>query len=66
LVQELGALEHILAVGGREDEVVLGEVVPHEPVLVAPENVRIFLSGSPKFREIKICQRKEYSLFIQV
>jgi hypothetical protein len=31
LVQELGALEHILAVCGREDEVILGEVVPHEP-----------------------------------
>ena len=37
------------------DEVILGEVVPHEPVLVAPENV---LSGSPAFRKLKICQKK--------
>jgi hypothetical protein len=37
LVHELRALEHVLAIGGREDEVVLGKVVPHEPILVAPE-----------------------------
>jgi hypothetical protein len=39
LVHELGALEHVLAVGCREDEVVLRKVVPHEPVLVAPETI---------------------------
>ena len=42
MVHELGALEHVLAVGCRVDEVVLGKVMPHEPVLVAPETNQPF------------------------
>jgi hypothetical protein len=35
-VQALGALEHVLPADHRVDVVVVGEVVPHEPVPVAP------------------------------
>jgi hypothetical protein len=35
-MQALGALEHVLPAGHRVDEVVVGQVVPHEPVAVAP------------------------------
>jgi hypothetical protein len=34
-VQALGALEHVLPAGHRVDVVVVGQVVPHEPVPVA-------------------------------
>jgi hypothetical protein len=37
MVHKFGALEYVLAVGCREHEIILGKVVPHESVLVAPE-----------------------------
>ena len=50
LVHELEALEHVLVVGCREDEVVLRKVVPHEPVLVAPETIDSSINTGGKKR----------------
>jgi hypothetical protein len=39
-VEELGALEDVLVALRGEHQVVLGDVVPHEAVLVAPAEAR--------------------------